>query len=833
MINKAVFVAVAIMLCTSTIFANAIVDRSQYDGNALRDPYAEVGFKFTTGSSAPTVTALGFIDLNNGASSASNVDPPDGMQSSVVVTLWRESSSSVVAQVTVPSGVASELVDGFRYATISSGPVTLSSNTNYVLSASSGDALDKWLEAGPVTLNSYFVGSNSSSTWEVRWGGSAGAMPTTTAGWGIGMTYGIVNMSSSLPLVAETTAHNPDPVSGALNAGLPSGSVVDVTLSWDAADDPSDPANPDPNIISHELYLKAGNSNFASVTPITIPAGSPVDPRPSYTAAGLGYDQIYYCRVDEVFSSGTVQGPVWSFTTIPDPTSNNVTINTSTTYQVFEGFGEGTLDQFTPYWYGRYSTATLDGFLDKLYTLDDDGLGLEICRFIVPVGDAPSHHHMWGFMYSPNGQGPASFEPEEDIFDWTGHDDIMWRIQGASDRNAKMWANWNSYPYWLTISGCTAGSTDGASNNLSTSNESRFIKHVCDVLAHFRDSWSIDFEYVSVVNECEANWWVAGGGFPGTAVSSNQTISLTSELKTQLNNYSLPGEIIAYDAAFLNYWWYLDNLLTSAIEPDLSVLSVHQYHVSSGGLNAWASRAQTYNKSLWMTEWGDWENDGYGNGDFPHVQAMNYAAKIHESLNGLQANAWIIWETDFLFNTPVSGFVPRESYWTTAQYSRHVRPGMQRIYSSEDNSACYTTAWVDPVNTYPSQTMALVTYNSGSTPVTITYDFSSLSPVEIKEIRQTSQTQGYENISFTQTSTSSFSITVPAESTTTVDATILNCGVFKQADFNDDCAVDTDDLLQLVAQWLCDLPCEQLDTDLTGDCQVTSPDFAKLSNDWD
>jgi O-glycosyl hydrolase len=659
-------------------------------------------------------------------------------------------------------------------------------------------------------------------------------MPTETAAWGYGMTYGIVNMASSLPSVAQLTAHNPDPTNGSINAGTSNGSVVDVTLSWDAADDPLDPDNPNSGITSHKLYLKAGNSDFSSVTPITIPAGSPVNPRASYVAAGLAYNQTYYWQVDEVIPSdpsSPVEGPVWSFTTMLDPGSNNVLINPTSTYQIFEGFGEGTIDQFTPYWYSRYDTATLDAFLDKLYTLDNDGLGLKICRFIVPVGDAPGHNHMWGFMYSSNGQGPASFEPEEDVFDWTGHDDILWRVQGASNRNAKMWANWNSYPYWLTISGCTAGSVDGASDNLSTSDESRFIQHVCDVLTHFRDSWSIDFDYVSVVNECEADWWVADGGFPGTAVSSSQTIRLVGELKTQLENYSLPGQIIAYDAAYLNSWWYLDNLLTSAIQPDLSVLSVHQYHVSSGGLNAWRSRAQSYNKSLWMTEWGDWENDGYPDNN-PHPQALNYAAKIHEALNELQVNAWIIWETDFLFDTPASGFIPRESYWTTAQYSRHIRPGMQRIASAEDNAACFTTAWIDPDNIYPSQTLAVVTYNSGSTPVTITFDFSSLPPVEIKQVHQTSQTQSYEQLSFTQTSTSLFSITVPAESTTTLDAVIFNCGTYKQADYNDDCVVDIYDLGLLAVEWLSELPCEELSTNLTNDCQINFLDFGLLFGSW-
>ena len=71
-----------------------------------------------------------------------------------------------------------------------------------------------------------------------------------------------------------------------------------------------------------------------------------------------------------------------------------VTVDPTVTYQVIEGWGEGGMDTFTPAWYVLFRPAIHETILDSLYTLKDDGLGLNICRFLVPMGDNPEHDHM-------------------------------------------------------------------------------------------------------------------------------------------------------------------------------------------------------------------------------------------------------------------------------------------------------------------------------------------------------------------------------------------------------------------------------------------------------
>ncbi|MBN1796154.1 MAG: hypothetical protein JW804_05730 [Sedimentisphaerales bacterium] len=808
----------------SAAHAESIVARSEYTGNTPRGTTSyEVGYRFRTGSTSRLVRSLGFIDLDN---DSPDVEPDgDGLISPVNITLWLELTGQAVAQVTVPSGTTGVLVDGFRYAAIAEGPVTLNANTNYVISFNADTVSDWWLDANKaITLNSYFVGSNSSNTWEVRWGSTTGAMPTSTGSWGLGRTYGCVNMITSIPSVFA--AYNPDPSDNAIKVGIPNGGAADVNLSWNTGMDPCDANNPNPNITSHLLYLKAGDADFNGVTPVNIAAASPPDARVSHPAAGLDYSQLYYWRVDEVAggSPGIIEGPVWSFTTTNNPLIDHLTIDPDTRHQVFEGFGEGGMDQFVPYWYDIYPTANLESFLDQIYTLDDKGLGFTICRVLMPVGDAPGHYHHTKLY---GNRAPESFELEDGVFDWSGHEDILWRHQGAAQRGAIMWANWYSMPYWMTISGCTSGASDGR-QNLISGQEARFAEHACDVLEHYRDYWGIDFDYVSLLNEPEATWWVEGGGQPGCYFSSSQAIEVTLQLRDHLISHGLDTKLLAYDAAYTSSWWYLDNLLSSVIGPDLDVITCHQYVTSSAGLAAWKDRAQAYNKGLWQSEWGDWSNGGHPN-DRPHEQALNHAAKISQALNDLCATGWVLWEPDFIFDIDADGFGPREAYWATAQYSRHIRPGMQRIGSADSHPDCITTAWINDLN----QTLTLVSFNSNSGFVQIDYDFSAYGVVDIKEIRRTSSSEDYQYIPFTQTSGNWFSLTVPGESTTTVTVKITGCDIFKQADFNNDCKVDFIDLSEQACQWLSDLPCEQLDSDLNGDCDIDLPDFSKLAGQWD
>jgi hypothetical protein len=244
----------------------------------------------------------------------------------------------------------------------------------------------------------------------------------------------------------------------AADAGDPSpadGSTVDpvVTdqLSW---------TYPPTGTYTSEVYLGTPNIGSAVLLPDADDTDTVVD-------VSLSASSNYQWRVDitDTGTGQTITGEVWSFQTVSSPSDSEVTINPDVTHQTFEGFGVGTMDQFIPYWYTVWSSAKRNEYLDSMYTLNNDGLGLEITRVPMPVGDDLSHAHMWAYNNpGQNQRSPEAIETSSGTFVLSGHDDILWHIQGAAARGVKMWAYWHSVPLWLTRSGCTAGYLDGSYN---------------------------------------------------------------------------------------------------------------------------------------------------------------------------------------------------------------------------------------------------------------------------------------------------------------------------------------------------------------------------------
>ena len=95
---------------------------------------------------------------------------------------------------------------------------------------------------------------------------------------------------------------------------------------------------------------------------------------------------------------------------------------------------------------------------------------------------------------------------------------------------------------------------------------------------------------------------------------------------------------------------------------------------------------------------------------------MNYASKLHEAFDILEANAWIAWEMGFVFDEDDNGLQPRKSYWAIAHYSRHIRPGAVRVTCRQSNPKCKTTLWIDN-NDPANRNVIFVTLNTDTKPI--------------------------------------------------------------------------------------------------------------------
>lgn len=284
--------------CT-TVVGEQLYYRSDHAAAGLRQPDPwETGNKFMTGSTPPTITALGYIDLND-TSPGVGADG-DGMQEEHTVSLWLDVAGTLVTSVVIPAGTGSDLIDGYRWVQIPEGSLTLLADTEYVVSADTTDVLDLWLDEVSLTPDAVFIGTNVSTTWQGRWG-TPGTRPDNS--WQTGTFYGAANITTE----GFTGPSNPDPANGSANA------ADDVTqLSWTYPD----PITP-PQTLTADVHLQevtpGYDPNFA--------AGELLVAGTSATSVAFAAVQgkAYEWRVtvyDPSNVESPVVGPVWSFNTM-------------------------------------------------------------------------------------------------------------------------------------------------------------------------------------------------------------------------------------------------------------------------------------------------------------------------------------------------------------------------------------------------------------------------------------------------------------------------------------------------------------------------------------
>ncbi|MBI4622829.1 MAG: DUF4082 domain-containing protein [Verrucomicrobia bacterium] len=209
--------------------------------------YYNLGYEFTTGASALSVTALGFYDAGS-----------DGFNYTHDVGLWNTSGVSQ-ASVSIPAGVNS-LVNGFAFVSLGT-PVTLLANTNYILSAvwnalamSPQDALRfNQSGSGPTLTGATLVGDRygaygnspasallfpSSTDWASTWvSGTPSGFTTSPLAGGSGASYIGANMAfTAIPEPSTYAA-----IAGAAMLGL---------AVWRRRRRPTTAATPAPNAVA-------------------------------------------------------------------------------------------------------------------------------------------------------------------------------------------------------------------------------------------------------------------------------------------------------------------------------------------------------------------------------------------------------------------------------------------------------------------------------------------------------------------------------------------------------------------------------------------------------
>lgn len=372
------------------------------------------------------------------------------------------------------------------------------------------------------------------------------------------------------------------------------------------------------------------------------------------------------------------------FISLPQPASSiTITVDPTIKYQRFEGWGTSLC------WWavdaGKWSEKNRNSLIGAIVD-PDTGLGYNCFRYNIGGGDQPGHTHL-----SQTRAVPGFLPTENGAYDWTADQYQRNILQGVASRgkNLIFEAFSNSPPWWMTISGCVSGNTNGA-DNLKPAYFTAFADYLATVVKHYKDSWGITFRTVEPFNEPSSGYWKINGGQEGCGFKSRQP-QMVKELGKQLVSKGLfpQTSISAADETSMEH---TVTALKSYDDSAFSFVSQINTHSYSG----WKFRksvdslAKAHKKILWQSESGPLEKPESDPSDI----TMWMSHVIIHDLRVMKANAWLDWQV----GDPVANWMTiqldhsRETfkytkrYYMHAAFSRFIRPGSQIISSNDTNS---------------------------------------------------------------------------------------------------------------------------------------------------
>lgn len=388
--------------------------------------------------------------------------------------------------------------------------------------------------------------------------------------------------------------------------------------------------------------------------------------------------------------------------------SHRDTIQLDTVYQTIENFGAS--DCWSMQKIGVWPLASRQRVADLLFS-QTAGIGLSCWRFNIGGGITDKITDPW--------RTAETFEVSEGKYDWNRQAPERWFLQAAKAAGVPQFLAFvNSPPGRMTRTGITYGQSGLGTTNLKPGFEAQYARYLVDILEHFRTAERLKFDYISPVNEPNVEW---NGKTQEGCRSSNADIkAMLRALDAELKKRDCPTQIAALEAAGLapmyssvdkmsskygaKYGDYVKEFLDDKTVSGLlnNRLLYHDY--GSDRLNGELIEhrqklrdqiAKYPGWKLWMSEYcvmtGSEGKGGTGR-DLTMNTALDVARIIHLDLTMVGVTAWQWWTavspvdykdgliyTDYKKPGDPESIIPARLLWAIGNYSRFVRPGMQRV----------------------------------------------------------------------------------------------------------------------------------------------------------
>lgn len=299
-----------------------------------------------------------------------------------------------------------------------------------------------------------------------------------------------------------------------------------------------------------------------------------------------------------------------------------------------------------------------------------DGRRMVVSKTILP------YRQMEGFWL--DGKNP---DPDSAGWDWSVDRNQRAMLRMAKERGADHFELFaNSPMWWMCRNDNPSGAAVATEDNLRPDRHADFAIHLAAIARRAKRDWGVAFTTVSPFNEPSSRWWYADCKQEGCHFERRTQESFLPVLRRELDRLGMRDLGIAasdentYDEA-VDTW----NHFPPAVRNMVARINVHGYQGGDGRRHELREAAARAGRPLWNSEYGDERADG-----------LTMARNLHLDFEHLQPTAWAYWQpfdiggwglvqTDFRRNE-LRRVNPK--YHVLAQYTRHIRPGMQLIGSS-------------------------------------------------------------------------------------------------------------------------------------------------------
>jgi len=390
-----------------------------------------------------------------------------------------------------------------------------------------------------------------------------------------------------------------------------------------------------------------------------------------------------------------------------------------------------------------------------------EGIGLSAWRFNIGAGTTEQGDSSGIKDFRKRTE---SFLGKDGTYDWNKQAGYQYFLRKAHNYGVEtLIAFSNSPPVQFTKNGLAYKIDKDYTANLKAESYDAYAKFLADVLKHF-DSQGLHFKYISPVNEPQWDWAskYKEASQEGSPWKNEEIYKITKALDKSLTGQHLNSKILITEAGMLNYLYGgktgTSNQIQQFFKPgsplymgDLihlpKIVAGHSYFSEANDSTLVTTRkhladsTKKYGVEYWQSEYS-MLGDGYKDGNKGKRSAMDcalfLARVIHTDIAVGNATAWQFWNSyepgsaEFDTRYYLIALNPQPDYkdgeftvtknlWVLGHYSLFVRPGMQRIATSETTKNLMVSAYTDP----KTNKLVMVAVNYGTTPANIKLDIKN------------------------------------------------------------------------------------------------------------